>query len=179
VRVETKSELGMSAEPVDDAEHQIGDFRIARGGPFYELQQRLGLLRERALHAGRRVAILVGIAWGVPLLLSASTGQAIGPLAARPFLLDLGAWARFFVAMAIFVLMERLVEERLRVHLRQFARAPLLAPAAMPAAAEAVVRALRRRAICGSPSWSAWSWPMRSPWAAPRSCWAPVPRPGW
>jgi hypothetical protein len=41
--------------------------------------------------------------------------------------------------------MERMVEERLRVHLRQFTRAPLLAPASMPAAAEAVVRALRRR----------------------------------
>ena len=94
----------------------------------------MGLLRERALHAGRRSAILVGIAWGVPLLLSALTGSAIGPAATRPFLLDLGAWARFFVAMAIFVLMERLVEERLRVHLRQFARAPLLAPGAMPAA---------------------------------------------
>jgi hypothetical protein len=43
------------------------------------------------------------------------------------------------------VLMERMVEERLRAHLRQFVRAPLIAPDAQPAAAEAVVRALRRR----------------------------------
>jgi hypothetical protein len=123
----------------------IGDFLIARGGPYYDLQQRLGLLREQALHAGRRAIILVGLAWGVPLVLSAIAGHAVGPFATRPFLLDLGAWARFFVAIAIFVLMERMVEERLRVHLRQFARAPLLAPGAMPAAAEAVIRALRRR----------------------------------
>jgi hypothetical protein len=123
----------------------IGDFLIARGGPFYELQRRMGLLRERALRAGRRAALLVGLAWGVPLLLSVVAGQAIGPVATRPFLLDLGAWARFFVAISIFVLMERLVEERLRIHLRQFVRAPLLAPGAMPVAAEAVVRALRRR----------------------------------
>jgi hypothetical protein len=128
----------------DDA-YQIGDFRIARGGPYYDLQQRLRLLHEQALHAGRRAVILVGLAWGVPLVLSGIAGQAIGAVATRPFLLDLGAWARFFLAIAIFVLMERLVEERLRVHLRQFASAPLLAPAAMPAAAEAVVRALRRR----------------------------------
>jgi hypothetical protein len=123
----------------------IGDFLIARGGPYYDLQQRLGLLREEALHAGRRAVILVGLAWGVPLVLSAITGHAIGPFAARPFLLDLGAWARFFIAIAIFVLMERLVEERLRVHLGHFVRAPLLAPRARPAAAAAVVRALRRR----------------------------------
>lgn len=123
----------------------IGDFRIARGGPFYDLQQRLGLLHEQSLRAGRRAAMLVGLAWGVPLLLSALEGHAFGPAAVRPFLLDLGAWARFVVALGMFVLMERLVEERLRVHLRQFVRAPLLAPGAQPAGAEAVVRALRRR----------------------------------
>jgi hypothetical protein len=121
------------------------DFLIARGGPYYDLQQRLGLLHERALNAGRRAAILVGLAWGVPLLLSVITGHAIGPAASRPFLLDLGAWARFVIAIGIFVLMERMVEERLRAHLRQFVRAPLIAPGAQPAAAEAVVRALRRR----------------------------------
>ena len=41
--------------------------------------------------------------------------------------------------------MERLVEERLRAHLRQFVRAPLLAPGSQPAAVDAVVWALRRR----------------------------------
>ena len=135
----------LQAGTAADGARPIGEFLIARGGPFYDLQLRLGLLREQALHAGRRAAILVGLAWGVPLLLSALAGHAIGPAASRPFLLDLGAWARFVIAIGIFVLMERLVEERLRVHLGQFVRAPLLAPAAMPAAAAAVVRALRRR----------------------------------
>ena len=81
----------------------------------------------------------------MPLVLSAIAGDAIGAVATRPFLLDLGAWAHFFIAIGIFVLMERLVEERLRAHLRQFARAPLIAPGSQPGAAEAVVRALRRR----------------------------------
>jgi hypothetical protein len=143
--VATTDHKKAAAEAADDGAPPIGDFLIARGGPFYDLQQRLGLLRERALYAGRRSAILVGLAWGVPLLLGALTGHAIGPAASRPFLLDLGAWARFVIAIGIFVLMERLVEERLQVHLRQFVRAPRLAPAAMPGAAEAVARALRRR----------------------------------
>jgi hypothetical protein len=129
----------------DDTAPKLGEFLIARGGPFYDLQQRLGLLRQHAFHAGRRAVILIAVAWGVPLLLSALVGQAVGPPAGRPFLLDLGAWARFFIAIGIFVLMERLVEERLRAHLRQLARAPLIAPGALPAAAEAVARALRRR----------------------------------
>jgi hypothetical protein len=136
-----------AASPAETPTESAGvdAFLIARGGPYYDLQQRMGLLHERALNAGRRAAILVGLAWGVPLVLSAIAGHALGPAASRPFLLDLGAWARFFVAIGIFVLMERMVEERLRAHLRQFVRAPVLAPRAMPAAAEAVVRALRRR----------------------------------
>jgi hypothetical protein len=105
------------AAAADNPSLEVDEFLIARGGPFYELQQRLGLLREEALHAGRRAAILVGLAWGVPLVLSAFSGHAIGPGATRPFLLDLGACARFFLAIGIFVLMERMVEERLRAHL--------------------------------------------------------------
>jgi hypothetical protein len=143
--VAPSGEAPASPPLVDDRPRGMGDFLIARGGPFNDLQQKLGLLREHAFLAGRRAVILIAIAWGVPLLLSALVGQVIGPAASRPFLLDLGAWARFFLAIGIFVLMERLVEERLRVHLRQFVRAPLLAPGAQPAAAEAVVRALRRR----------------------------------
>jgi hypothetical protein len=135
----------MSAAQADTESAGVDGFLIARGGPFYNLQLRLGLLHERALNAGRRAAIVIGLAWGVPLVLSAMTGHAVGPSATRPFLLDLGAWARFFIAIGIFVLMERLVEERLRSHLRQFARAPLIAPGSRAAAAEAVVRALRRR----------------------------------
>jgi hypothetical protein len=135
----------LPAEGVDDTSRRIDEFLIAHGGPFYELQHRLGLLREEALHAGRRAAILVALAWAVPLLLSAVAGHAICPAASRPFLLDLGGWARFFIAIAVFVLMERLVEERLRAHLRHFVRAPLIAPGSQPAAAKAVVRALRRR----------------------------------
>lgn len=121
------------------------DFLIAHGGPFYELQRRLGLLHEHALNAGRRALIAVGLAWGMPLLLSLIGGTAWGAEPERPYLLDLGAWARFFVAVGVLVLSERLVEQRLRIVQSQFLRAPLLAPDAQAEAATAVLRALRRR----------------------------------
>jgi hypothetical protein len=120
-------------------------FDIAQGGPFVELQARFAILREKAATAPRRAALYVAIAFIVPLLVTVLTGTAWGPLVTRPFLLDWGVWARFVVAIAILVLMERLVAERLKAHLRQFVETPLLAPGAMPAAGEALARALRRR----------------------------------
>lgn len=124
---------------------EIGEFLAAHGGPFYELQKRLGLLHEEALRSGPRAAVFVGLAWGVPLLLSAVAGDAVGPPSGKPYLLAPGVWARFVIAVGLFILMEKQVEERLRTHLRQFARAPLLAPGSFEPAAEAVVRALKRR----------------------------------
>ena len=88
-------------------EDRIGQFLVARGGPFYTLQRQIGLLREDAFRAGRRAVLLVGLAWGVPLVLSIVTGDAIGPYTDRPYLLDPGVWARFFIAVGLFILMER------------------------------------------------------------------------
>ncbi|MBK4723288.1 hypothetical protein JJL56_31020 [Azospirillum sp. YIM DDC1] len=101
-------------------------------------------LRYRAGTAPWRAAVLVALAWGVPLLLTASAGTAAAPLAHHPFLLDWGAWARFVLAIAIFTLMDRQVDEQLKRYLRHFVAAPLLTPQAMAAAAEAVARAIRR-----------------------------------
>ena len=53
-----------SANPPDDRSRELDRFLIAHGGPFYHLQQRLGLLHERALNAGRRAALLVGTRLG-------------------------------------------------------------------------------------------------------------------
>src|SRR5277367_2864457 len=92
-----------TADMAADQSTGIGEFLASHGGPFFELQRRVGVLDEDALHAGRRAAIFVALAWGVPLLLSLLAGRAFGPSAMHPFLLDFGAWARFFIAIGLFV----------------------------------------------------------------------------
>ena len=123
----------------------IGEFLASHGGPFFELQRRVGVLEEEALHAGRRAAIFVALAWGVPLLLSLLQGHAFGPYDSHPYLLDFGAWARFFIATGLFLLAEQQVEYGLRGKLGQFVSAPLLAPESFKPAAAAVVQALKLR----------------------------------
>ena len=144
------TELGAGgdiAERVDADRDETGiaDYLASHGGPFFELQRRLGVLREDALLAGRRAAMFVALAWGVPFLLSLIEGRAFGTMAERPYLLDFGAWARFFIAVGLFLLAEQQVEYGLKGKLGQLVRAPLLAPASFEAATSAVVNALRLR----------------------------------
>jgi hypothetical protein len=124
---------------------QLEEFLASHGGPFFELQLRLGLLRDNALRAPTRALLFIGIAWGAPLILSVLEGRAIGPTESHPYLLDLGAYARFLVAVGLFVLTEQQVEDRLKVKLAQFASAPLFEATSTAAAASAVATALRRR----------------------------------
>ncbi len=125
----------------------MDEFLSAHGGPFYELQRQLGLLRDNAFRAGSRALLFVGIAWAIPLILSFSEGHAFGNIAERPFLLDPGPSARFLIAIGLFMLMEFQVERKLRLHLNQFFRAPLIAPSSSNQAASAISNALKRREL--------------------------------
>ena len=141
-----RAERSVGIDELDkDEASRIGNYLASHGGPFFELQRRLGLLREDALLAGRRAAMFVALAWGVPFLLSLIHGDAFTLTGGRSFLLDFGAWARFFIAIALFVLAEQQVEYGLHGKLGQLVRAPIIAPGSLEAAANAVVRALRLR----------------------------------
>ncbi len=111
---------------------QVGEFLASHGGPFYELQVRLGLLHERALRAGKQALIFVGLAWLVPFLLGLPQSLSFDSANGLTYLLDIGAWAKFFVAIGAFMLAEQQVEQRLREKLRQMLSAPIIAPSSQP-----------------------------------------------
>lgn len=123
---------------------QLADFLASHGGPFYELQARLHLLHARSLKVRSRALIFVAVAWGVPLLLGLPDSLSLHGQE-ETYLTDLSAWARFFIAIAAFILAEEQVERGLRTRLAQFVRAPLLAPESTKAAAAAVATALKER----------------------------------
>lgn len=116
-----------------DPEHQLV-FLAYHGGAFYEMQRRLSTLRDSTLMAGQRTLVFVSLVWFVPLLLSLSSTLSLEP---GSFIMDLGAWAKFLIAISAFVLAKQQVE--LGLKLEQLVKAPLIASTLLPATA------LRRR----------------------------------
>jgi hypothetical protein len=150
-RIGERPQRCLTDGPADKADLMTEDvktgepFLIARGGPFFTAQRRLGLVGRNGLRPLRRALVLVAITWGVPLLLTIAAGTAFGQLDGRPYLLDPGVWARSCLAVAMLVIAEGQIEARLKLCVDQFFTTPLLAPGSIDAANSVVSEALRRR----------------------------------
>jgi len=123
---------------------EASEYSFFRGGPFYELEHRLRLARTDRDNSLQRTTIFVALAWGAPLLLSLYEGKAWGLFVDKPYLLHISVWARYFISVGIFVLMEPVVGRRLGEVLHQLVKSELLAPGSKGGAAEALTRALKR-----------------------------------
>lgn len=122
----------------------LANFRASHGGPFFELQAQLRLLRENTLRAGTRAVLFVALAWGVPFLLGIPRSFSLDH-SHNAYLADPGVWAKFFIGIGAFVLAEQQVERGLRARLAQFVRAPIIAPTALAQATRELSEALRQR----------------------------------
>jgi hypothetical protein len=119
--------------------------RIARGGLYYEMQARLGVVKDDQLRPVSRALFFVLIAWGVPLIISGFEGKAFGNFAEMPFLLHLPVLSRYLLGIGLLIAMEPVAEAQLATVLRPLLSPPLLAPGAQAAAASAAALAIRRR----------------------------------
>jgi hypothetical protein len=126
-------------EPTDER------FSLVIGGPFYRLQQRLGLLGPDLLPTARTAALLALIAWLPPAILSVFEGNDwAGTLAAGSYFLDFSAYARFLPAVLMFTLMEPIAELRLGAMVHQFQQSRLVRDNEQSLFAAALGRADRR-----------------------------------
>jgi len=123
-------------------------FPLFDGGPFYRLQQRLGLVRAEQRRIGFRVLVAVLIVWVPIVVLAAVQGLAIGPTRLESFLMDFAANARFLVTVPVFLLAEASCMTQLRSVVRQFLDAGLVKDASR-ASFEATVRDTVRRSHSG------------------------------
>ena len=141
---EPSSDLGPKDPRTASNATELGEFLASHGGPFFELQEQLKLLRQSALRAPARAALFVALAWGVPFLLGLPRSFSLDH-GRGAYLADLGVWAKFFIGIGAFVLAEQQVERGLQAKLSQMVRAPIIAPASIPEAAAIVSAALRKR----------------------------------
>lgn len=125
-------------------------FLIARGGPFFDAQKRIGLVAGDRLRPARRALVLIAVTWGIPLLLTLVAGTAFGELDTRPYLLDPGVWARSFLAIGMLIIAEGQIEDRLRLCVDQFFNIPILAAGSLKSARTALSEAKRSRDSAGA-----------------------------
>ncbi len=112
-----------------DAEKTEGATPIIIGGPFWRLQQRLGLLGPDGLPLASTALIFAAVAWLPPALLSVAQGTAWNEtLGGRAFLLDPVPYARLIIGIAVLVITERIAKERGAALIRQFTNAGLVPP---------------------------------------------------
>ncbi|MFX0542452.1 hypothetical protein ACEWPM_012055 [Roseovarius sp. S4756] len=119
--------------------------RISRGGLYYRMQSRLGLVEEDQLRPVTRALLFVLIAWGAPVVISIFEGSAFGDTSETSFLLHLPVLSRFLVGISLLIAMEPVAERQLAAVLNPLLSRPLLATGSQAAAASAATLAVRRR----------------------------------
>jgi len=120
------------------------EFSLVLGGPLYQLFLRLRLVRPPLQLLYGRLVVIPLLAWLPLLVLSLLDGTATGGTA-LPFLLDVGVYARFLVAMPVLLLAEPVVHFRLRNLIRQFHERRLVPPDAEDLFADDLRSAMKLR----------------------------------
>src|SRR3990172_789216 len=115
----------MQTDSVEINESQI---YFERGGPFYRLMQRIGVIKGEDPSVGRRVLYFWLITWLPIFILAVLQDRAIGPTPRESFLFDFASYARFFVAVPLLLLAEVIVGPRLTVAALQFVSGGFVRP---------------------------------------------------
>ena len=128
-----------------DVPGQSADFSLVRGGPLYTLQRALHLTNAPDEGARRRGVLLGCIAWLPLVVLASIDGVAIGEPGPASLLTDYAAWARFVIAVPLFVSVEANADRWVAVTIRYLESSGIVGPVARPGFHAAIRAAVRRR----------------------------------
>jgi hypothetical protein len=88
-------------------------FLLMQGGPLYNLQKRIGIIKANASITIRRAYIAGLLAWIPLFILSAINGRAIGHAVPIPFLRDFSGYTRFLIALPLLLAAETILGPRI------------------------------------------------------------------
>jgi len=117
----------LNASVTDHVSGEGTDFTLVLGGPLYQLYLRTKLARPALELVPRRVAFISLLCWMPLLVLTLFAGHALHGVAV-PFLLDLGVYTRFAVALPLLIAAELIVYQRISAIVREFLNRGIVLP---------------------------------------------------
>ena len=121
------------------------EFLLPNGGPAYQVQQRLGLIRRESPLIVRRALLSVVLTWLPMLILSLMEGRAFGHSVHVPFLRDYSTYGRYLIAMPVLILAEAWIGPRVAEAVRHFKESGVVPEHDFPVFDAAIQRGMRLR----------------------------------
>ena len=120
------------------------DFSLVQGGPLFQLLLRMRLQKPPTDLVGRRVIVILLIAWMPLLLFSILSVHAFRGVAV-PFLYDLGAQARLLLSVPLLLVASVIVHGRIKLVVGQFLDRGIIAREDQPRFENIIASAMRLR----------------------------------
>jgi len=117
----------------------LDDFSLTKGGPFFKLMVRSGLMKPEFARPARRATFLAVFTWLPLLILSLVQGLAFDGPVELPFLWDFAVHVRFLICVPLLIIAEVLLDARTRAVVKHFVDSKLVQVKDYPAF-ESVVR---------------------------------------
>ena len=117
----------------------LDDFSLTKGGPFFKLMVRSGLMKPEFARPAGRATFLAVFTWLPLLILSLVQGLAFDGPVELPFLWDFAVHVRFLICVPLLIIAEVLLDARTRAVVKHFVDSKLVQVKDYPAF-ESVVR---------------------------------------
>ena len=96
------------------------DFSLTKGGPFFKLMVRSGLIKPDFAHPARRATFLALFLWLPIFILSVLQGLAFDGPVELPFLWDFTVHVRFLICVPLLIIAEVILDVRTRAVVKHF-----------------------------------------------------------
>jgi hypothetical protein len=123
----------------------LADFSLTKGGPFFKLMSRSGLIKPDFLRPGRRATFLALFTWLPMFILSVLKGLAFGGAVELPFLYDFTVAVRFLICVPVLIIAEVVLDARTNAVVKHFVTSGLVQQKDYPAFESAIRQAGRLR----------------------------------
>jgi hypothetical protein len=126
-------------------EGEYRELALTQGGPTYQIEKRVGLIRKNSPLIVRRALLSICITWLPLLILAALQGNAMGHHVAVTFLGDFAVHSRFLLAVPLLLAAETIIGPRLAGAASHFVKSGLVLKEDSERFASAVDRGLALR----------------------------------